>query len=313
MFTLLLTSFLTLVQLNCENLFDCRHDSLKQDMEYTPEGNRRWTYSKYWQKVRNISRELISCDSDNGRLPDIITLCEIENDSVLRDITKRSQLKEMHYGYIMTNSADARGIDVALLYNRFAFRPIDHYSLTVDYVDENHPLRDILYVSGVTISDDTLHIFALHAPSRYGGKKYSEPRRLAVVNRVIASVDSLRAISPNAKIIVTGDFNDEADDKSLQRLEVYSFVNVSKDAIAENKKVKGTYKYEGKWGSIDHFLVSGTLIESVAECYINTADFLLEKDKKYGGVKPRRTFIGYRFRRDGFSDHLPLVLKLKFQ
>ena len=33
MLTLLLTSWLTLVELNCENLFDCRHDSLKQDTE----------------------------------------------------------------------------------------------------------------------------------------------------------------------------------------------------------------------------------------------------------------------------------------
>ena len=29
--SLLLSSFLTLVELNCENLFDCKHDSLKQD------------------------------------------------------------------------------------------------------------------------------------------------------------------------------------------------------------------------------------------------------------------------------------------
>lgn len=311
MFTLLLTSFLTFVQLNCENLFDCRHDSLKQDTEYTPEGNRQWTYSKYWRKVRNISRELISSDSKNGHLPDIITLCEIENDSVLRDITRRSQLREMRYEYIMTHSTDARGIDVALMYNRFAFRPINHYSLVVDFKDENHPLRDILYVSGQIITDDTLHIFVVHAPSRYGGKRHSEPRRMAVVNRLIASVDSLRSISPDTKIVVLGDFNDEADDKSLQTLEANSFVNVGKNATVENRKVKGTYKYEGRWGSIDHILVSASLIDDVAECYINTSDFLLEKDTKYGGVKPRRTFIGYRFRRDGYSDHLPLIMKLR--
>lgn len=34
MLSFLLTSFLTLVELNCENLFDCRHDTLKQDTEW---------------------------------------------------------------------------------------------------------------------------------------------------------------------------------------------------------------------------------------------------------------------------------------
>lgn len=308
LFVLFLTSFLTFVHLNCENLFDCRHDSLKQDMEYTPGGDRRWTNSKYWRKVRNISRELISSDD---RPPDFITLCEVENDSVLRDVTRRSQLREMHYGYVMTNSADKRGIDVALLYNRFVFRPIVHYSLVVDFKDENHPLRDILYVSGQTIAGDTLHIFAVHAPSRFGGKLRSEPRRLAVMSRLIVSVDSLRAAAPEAKIVVMGDFNDEADDRSLRMIEENSFVNVSKNAAVEDEDVGGTYKYQGRWGSIDHILVSRSLAGNVAGCYINTSGFLLERDTKYGGVKPRRTYAGYRFRWDGYSDHLPLILKLK--
>ena len=33
-FTLILSSFLTFVELNCENLFDTRHDSLKNDYEF---------------------------------------------------------------------------------------------------------------------------------------------------------------------------------------------------------------------------------------------------------------------------------------
>ena len=36
---------------------------------------------------------------------------------------------------------------------------------------------------------------------------------------------------------------------------------------------------------------------------------LLEKDKKWGGLKPRRTFIGPRYNA-GVSDHLPIVLKV---
>ncbi len=38
-FTLILSSFLTFVELNCENLFDTRHDSLKNDYEFLPQSS----------------------------------------------------------------------------------------------------------------------------------------------------------------------------------------------------------------------------------------------------------------------------------
>ena len=38
---------LTLVELNCENLFDCRDDSLKEDEEFLPDSPRHWTHSRY--------------------------------------------------------------------------------------------------------------------------------------------------------------------------------------------------------------------------------------------------------------------------
>ena len=33
---------------------------------------------------------------------------------------------------------------------------------------------------------------------------------------------------------------------------------------------------------------------------------LLEEEKKYGGVRPRRTYNGFRYQ-PGYSDHLPVV------
>lgn len=36
MISLLLASLFTLIELNCENLFDTRHDSLKNDTEFLP-------------------------------------------------------------------------------------------------------------------------------------------------------------------------------------------------------------------------------------------------------------------------------------
>ena len=55
-------------------------------------------------------------------MPDVVGLCEVENDTVLFDLTKRSLLRKARYEYVMTQSADERGIDVALLYSPFSFR-----------------------------------------------------------------------------------------------------------------------------------------------------------------------------------------------
>ena len=71
--SLLLSSFLTLVELNCENLFDTRHDEGKEDTEFLPEGERHWTPTKYWGKVNRIGQEILSCSDD---LPDLVALVE---------------------------------------------------------------------------------------------------------------------------------------------------------------------------------------------------------------------------------------------
>ena len=226
---LLLVSLLTFVELNCENLFDCRHDSLRADTEFLPEAPRHWTASRYWRKLDNIGRAILSCgeDSTDCYIPDLVALCEVENDTVLRDLTKRSLLRNARYGYVMTDSPDDRGIDVALLYHEFSFAPIAHASLRVAPVRGMRPTRDILYVAGRVITDDTLHIFVVHAPSRRGGERATRRHRLAVAGRLCEAIDSVRTVQPGASIIVAGDFNDYAADSALAYIGRHGMVNVT--------------------------------------------------------------------------------------
>lgn len=102
---LLLSGFLTFVELNCENLFNTVHDSLKQDYEFLPDGSHRWTRTRYWRKLNAISKELISLGEQNGtwRPPALAVLCEVENDSVLFDLTRRSLLRSAGYQYEFKN------------------------------------------------------------------------------------------------------------------------------------------------------------------------------------------------------------------
>ena len=317
-FLLLLSSYLsmaqtrlTIVELNAENLFDTRHDTLKNDYEFLPDSPRHWTRTKYWQKLNRIGQTIISCgeDSSGWTLPDIVGLCEVENDSVLFDLTRRSLLRKARYEYVMTASDDVRGIDVALLYSPFSFRLIKADTIRVLPLSEMRPTRDILHVEGEIENGDTLHIFLLHVPSRMGGELYSRPFRKHVMERLCNAIDSVRDKYLDPKILVMGDFNDYADSPSLQLAYEHGLFNVAMGAHGRNG-AKGTYRYHGEWGSLDQILVSENLRSWVKDCRINDAPFLLEKDTKYGGVKPRRNYNGMRFN-NGFSDHLPLILHLQ--
>jgi hypothetical protein len=84
-------------------------------------------------------------------------------------------------------------------------------------------------------------------------------------------------------------------------------MNITRDARGENG-VKGTYRYQGEWESIDHILGSAYIYNKVEKASVHAPSFLLEEDAGYGGYRPRRTYTGPRYQ-PGYSDHLPLVVK----
>lgn len=310
MLSLLLASLLTFVEFNVENLFDCQHDSLKDDYQYLPTSPIHWTRQRYWTKIDRLSQEIAAIGSGESpwRMPDLVALTEVENDTVMRDLTRRGPLRALNYQYVMTCSPDLRSIDVALMYSPKHFALLSHYSIRVKPLPRMRPTRDILYVKGMVFSGDTLHIFVLHAPSRYGGERQTRRFRETVLGKVAQSVDSIRRLSPEAHIIVTGDFNDYSQNKPLQILKEKRLFEASLNAKGKDQ-AKGTYKYKGLWASLDHFFLSESLRKSLVDCYVFDPPFLLKDDEIYGGKEPRRNYYGYQYQQ-GFSDHLPLVLKL---
>ena len=295
---------LTLVELNCENLFDMRHDSLKQDHEFLPGGACRWTPYKYWTKLNAIGKALLASSDE---LPDIVALCEVEGDTVLHDLTRRSLLRNAGFSYLVTESPDVRGIDVALLYRPVRFRPLCYDFITVHPLPGMRPTRDILYVKGRVVTGDTLHLFVVHAPSRYGGELPTRSHRLHVAEALKAAIDS---IGMSQNVIIAGDFNDYADSPALRYLTTHRLRNVTQQAKGRHG-ARATYRYDGLWASIDHILATPSAAKRVVDAYIGDAPFLLEADEKYGGQKPFRTFSGFRYH-GGTSDHLPLVARFRF-
>ena len=135
------------------------------------------------------------------------------------------------------------------------------------------PTRDILYVSGLLLGGDTLHVFVVHAPSRRGGETVSRPFRMQVAKQLNEAVDSIYTLSKEASIIVAGDFNDYSDSPALLSLRAGSrLTEVSQQATGRHG-AKATYRWHGEWRSLDHILCSPPVARCSVECYVGDLPF----------------------------------------
>lgn len=289
---------------NAENFFDTYIEIGKNDEAFLPSSLRHWTYKRYKQKLSNFSKLIMSLSDDN--YPSIIGMSEIENITVLNDIINNSALKKIGYSFIHRNSSDPRGIDVALLFDSNKFHPLKHVFIPITL--SRMRTRDILYVKGVFVERDTFHLFVNHWSSRFNGRKRSEYKRIIQAKTLSTKVDSIISVNENAKIIIMGDFNDTPKDLSIRKY-LCSSSNLNNLAFDLYKKGEGTYKYKAYWDLFDQMIISKSVKSS--KMYICKFPFLLEKDRKYGGLKPKRTYNGIRYI-GGFSDHLPVYIDLLF-
>jgi hypothetical protein len=310
---------------NTENFFDTYNDSLTDDDEFTPQGNRHWTYKKYTAKLNNIYKVIASTGMEP---PQIIGMCEVENYKVIRDLIEKTPLLKFNYKIIHKDSPDPRGIDIAMIYRPDLFRPLKKEFIRIIFpFDLARKTRDILFVKGIA-NKDTLNIFFNHWPSRSGGEEKSEPYRIYVAGVLKSKTDSLIKVNPHAKIVIMGDFNDEPDNKSIMEglnacicIENSchsNLINLS-GCLLNSRNTLGTYKFHGRWNILDQVIVTTSLISNKQGFFATPHDviilntpFLLKPDKSETGSAPFRTYNGFKYA-GGYSDHLPVILNLEFK
>ena len=292
---------------NVENFFDTFYDQGREDGNFTPFGEMRWTRKRFIQKRNAIAKTIIGMGE--GEPPAIIGFAEVEKRYVLSNLINETPLAQAGYSIIHRDSPDRRGIDVALIYRQELFKPLETEFIRVVLPDTLATTRDILYTKGIFNNVDTLHIFVNHWPSKFGGAIFSEPRRRAASDVLKYKCDSILYTNINANIIAMGDFNDTPDATTITALD--NLVNLCTEL---HKRGEGSIKYRGAWELIDQILVSKHLYSTDGRFYaesvsIYSPSYLLERDATYSGMKPRRTYIGPRYN-GGISDHLPIILKI---
>lgn len=299
---------------NLENLFDTIDNPDTRDDEFLDKGDKHWSNYRYWRKINRTYQTIAAVGEDLP--PEIVGVCEVEDFMPLYNLSHNTPLSKYPYSIVHKNSPDRRGIDVALLYQGDKVKLLSESFITIDFPTDSYKrTRDVLYAV-FRVQTDTLHVFFNHWPSRMGGQSHSEPFRVFLAETVLKHVDSIQLQSPDAKVLIMGDFNDEPHNASLQVLKKNGLYNFSAD-LAEKCNC-GTYKYQSQWNMLDQVLVSPALFEkkglhtTKSSMHIFDDAFLIEPDNSKGGTKPYRTYIGPQYI-GGYSDHLPVYIDLYFQ
>jgi predicted extracellular nuclease len=310
---------LTVVFYNVENLFDTKDQQGKNDNEFTPDGEKKWDHARYQKKLNDLSRVIAEINTSD--LPEIVGLCEVENEVVVKDLMETGLLQKGKYSVVHHESPDIRGIDCALIYRPAEFTVLSHSAIRV--VREGNPrfkTRDILYVKGLSRNKEEFHIFVNHWPSRIGGTEETEPSRVVVARLLRTKVDSVMNSSPEAHIIVMGDMNDEPDNSSLKEVlgamppgeEEPYLVNLMFPAFMEGE---GSYNYRGDWNMLDHLVISPGLLQRRGFRCTDGRGFVyrsewMEYSGRNGVRTPNRTYSGQTYT-GGVSDHFPVYFRMR--
>ena len=320
---------------NVENLFDIYDDPVKNDEEFLPEGENKWTQAKYEKKLHNIARVINAMKDENGVYHTILGVSEIENRLVLEDLVSLPELADANYQIVHYDGPDARGVDVGLIYRPDQFTYIESESIPFTFEgskvaitlnkeeQEAFKTRDILMVHG-EIDGEDIAVFVAHLPSRIGGKGSDLRSRGAeiIYNRARA----LKEEYPGIKIVVMGDMNDNPTDESMTvwmhgkadinevgEADFFSpFINMLADGY-------GSLAYRGVWNIYDVILVDynlatapdgGLKIRPIHKKgyygRVFKKPFMTQQSGQYKGT-PFRTFSNGAFI-GGYSDHYPTYI-----
>lgn len=345
---------LQVMSYNVENLFDARHDVIKNveksDWSFLPKdapgkkeacSNEKSKYRRKeclfsdWteEKVNLKISQIHDVVTKERPLPDFLGLIEVENSEVVGSLAK----KLGYENFEMTESPDARGIDVALLYKNA--QDIKKISRTEHVVPVDYATRNILEVEFLINGKYPLTLFVNHWPSLANPDSWRVKAAEILANR---SAEILKK-NPQMAFLAMGDFN-TIDENNPHPFKTVLFKDGFFSDVAQlysddktvDEKIKksmpqGTYYFAPKdqWNHLDRFfankaLMDGKEIELLPSSFeIYAPSFLtheLKKNEHEGEGKNVKVIvapIGFEPAATtkeaiGFSDHFPILVKLEY-
>lgn len=295
---------------NVENLLDTE-DSPRREQKVARALGRSvtgWTQILLDRKIHQIASFIQTMN--NGRGPDIIGLCEIENQFVVDLLKQALAPLGRNYAIVHHDTDDNRGIDVAFLYDDNKF---DVEATFNHFILRRNATRDILQVNFLTKRGRRFVIMGNHWPSRSGGESESAPYR-AMAGETLAYFHErvMEVHGEDTPVIAMGDFNDEPFNTSLID---YALSLRTPKKVLEGRnpyflnlmwtllgKGEGTYFFDEVPNVFDQILVNKNLLKPSSPIKVKTASVkVLRPDSAltpipFGGM-------GKPVNQNGFSDH----------
>jgi endonuclease/exonuclease/phosphatase family metal-dependent hydrolase len=226
---------------NLLNLFD-EHDDPYRNDEVTPP-KPRIELERLAQSIRQLNADVLAVE-------------EVEN----RDYLERFVnvfLADMGYEHVvLMEGNDMRGIDVGLL-SRIPVgevRSNRHVHFPGKDGVPSRFQRDVLEVTLEPADGEPFAVWVVHLKSNSGGREEAEPIRLPEAQQVRNMLDAELAADPNARIIVTGDFNDTWNSRTMQII-VGSGEGALFSAGSESQDAGLVTYNEGEFRSVIDFLL----------------------------------------------------------
>lgn len=314
---------------NLENLFDIansndRSEWLQKKLKSELVG---WNTAVLDAKLKQLASIISQMNDNNG--PDLLGVCEVENRAVLDKLVAALTFIGRKYGVVHADTKDARGIDVAFIYDKKLFKKPRKKDIFSHVIIKRNATRDIVHVNFRTRSPqkNDLVVIGNHWPSKLGGDLESEPYRIIAGETLSYWLERIYdKLDKDVPVIVMGDFNDEPYSRSVTQ---YALGLKDSSRVKSKRSRKpylynlmwplqydgsGTYYYDD-WGMIDQMMVNRPMLRKKSPITLVTDSCRIFKPAgllKAG--KPRRfsrPSAGKSFDPKGFSDHLPVTVRLK--
>lgn len=307
---------------NVENLFDSVNSSRRTEKLQRTIGKslKGWTADIVKKKVKRLS-EIIR-KMNQGKGPDILGVCEVENKHVLELLKNELNSLNRHYDIAHHDTADHRGIDIAYIYDSSLFTAEDQFS---HYIIKRSATRDLFQVNFRTKSNNLIVVVGNHWPARTAGQFESEPYRLIAGETLAYFHDRILEINgKDTAIIAMGDFNDEPFNRSLtdyarakriRKKVTYAtsakFLNLMWSISGQGV---GSYYYNNEPNVLDQFLISKGIVTGKSDFTLmrNSVDILRFPEMVNAGRYPSPIRFGQKDKINpkGYSDHFPISLIL---
>lgn len=271
---------LRVAQMNVWNLFDTINDPDTGDDSSTP------TPEQYQIKLTKLANAIVELGS-----PDLISLNEIENETVVKDLLAQPQLKGKGYEFIVQPTNDERGITVGVLYKGSRLEAVGHTSMNprMSFPDGGRGQvdRSLLYARPPLVVDfkargaaqagegaALLTVAVNHFKSKLGGEA-PEARRQMQGQYLGEWLDARKATRPGSVQLVVGDLNanhgEGAYEKLAKRADGSSRLYDTVSKLPKDDRY--TYIYRGRKDLLDHLMVSSgreDAIKGVEILHINS-------------------------------------------